>query len=401
MSQRQPRLSARLQGLGTTVFTEMTELAKRHDAVNLGQGFPDFEGPEVVREAAVDALRSGQNQYCRMFGVPELNRAIAAHQQRFRDLRYDPDREITVTSGATEAIFSTIQALCDVGDEVVAFEPFYDSYRAVAAMAGARTRWVPLRDPDFRFDPEELDRAIGARTRAILVNTPHNPTGRVFDRGELETIARLCRERDVVAIADEVYEHLVFDGEHVSLAGLEGMWDRTVTISSAGKTFSFTGWKVGWACAPPDLTAAIRTAHQFVTFCNSAPLQPAIAVALGLDDGFYRELRDGYRERRDLLCAGLAEVGFVPRVPEGTYFALADARPLGFADDAELCRTLPERVGVAAIPTTAFTSAKRPWSHLVRMAFCKSLPVLEEGVRRLRGLGGSEGGGSEGGGAGR
>ncbi len=383
---RQPHLTSRLQGFGTTVFTEMTLLAQRHQAVNLGQGFPDFDGPEPIKAAAIEAIRGGHNQYCRMTGLPELNRAVAAHQERFYGQSYDPDREVTVTNGATEALFATFQALCEVGDEVVFFEPFYDSYRACVAAAGGVARLVTLRSPNFDYDPEELERAISPKTRAILLNTPHNPTGKVFSRSELTHIAELCRRHDLLAVADEVYEHLVFDGEHVSLASLPGMRERTLTISSAGKTFSMTGWKVGWVCAPEPLTAAVRTAHQFITFCNSAPLQPAMADALAFGDDFYRQLTADYRDRRDRLCRGLTEVGFGVRPPAGTYFVLADIRPLGYGDDVEFCRMLPREVGVAAVPPTAFYVNKAAGRHLVRFAFCKTAAVLDEAIERLRRL---------------
>src|SRR5690606_6409666 len=272
-SARQPHLTARLQGFGTTIFTEMTRLAVEHSAVNLGQGFPNFDGPEFIKEAAIAAIRAGAHQYCRMSGLPELTRAIAAHQRRFYDLDYDPDTEVTVYSGATEAICATLQALCDTGDEVVLFEPFYDSYRASITMAGAVPRVVTLHAPDFSYRPEALEAAITAKTRAILLNSPHNPTGKVFAQAELEHIAALCQRHDLLAITDEVYEHLVYEGSHVPLASLPGMRERTVLISSSGKTFSFTGWKVGHTCAPPALSAAIRCAHQFVTFCTATPLQ--------------------------------------------------------------------------------------------------------------------------------
>ncbi len=390
---RQPYLTSRLQGFGTNVFTEMTLLAQRFDAVNLGQGFPDFDGPEEVKEAAVRAIRGGHNQYCRMTGLPELNSAVAAHQERFYGLSYDPDLEVTVTNGATEALFATFQALCEVGDEVIFFEPFYDSYRACVAAAGGVERLVTLRSPeggptqqggDFRYDFQELEQSITAKTRLLLLNTPHNPTGKVFSRSELEQIAELCRRHDLLAVADEVYEHLVFDGEHVSLASLPGMRERTITISSTGKTFSLTGWKIGWACAPEPLTAAVRTAHQFITFCNSAPLQPAMAQALAAGDDYYRRLETEYRERRDRLCRGLEEVGFGVLTPAGTYFVLADIRPLGYDHDVEFCRMLPEKVGVAAVPPTAFYVDKAAGRHLVRFAFCKTLAVIDAAVERLR-----------------
>ncbi len=383
---RQPHLTSRLQGFGTTIFTEMTLLAQRHGAVNLGQGFPNFDGPEQIKEAAIRAIRGGHNQYCRMTGLPELNRAVAAHQERFYGLTYDPDREVTVTNGATEALYATFQALLEVGDEVIFFEPFYDSYRACVAAAGGVERLVTLKSPDFSYDAQALEEAITAKTRVILLNTPHNPSGKVFSRPELEHLAELCRRHDLLAVADEVYEHLVFDGEHVSLASLPGMRQRTITISSTGKTFSMTGWKIGWACAPAPLTAAVRTAHQFITFCNSAPFQPAMAEALGAGDDFYRRLEAEYRERRDRLCRGLEEVGFGVQPPAGTYFVMADIRPLGYHDDVEFCRMLPEKVGVAAIPPTAFYVDKAAGRHLVRFAFCKTLEVLDEAIDRLHRL---------------
>ncbi|HET6584245.1 MAG TPA: pyridoxal phosphate-dependent aminotransferase [Nannocystaceae bacterium] len=382
-SARLPRLTAKLQGFGTTIFAEMTALAVRHGAVNLGQGFPDFDGPDFVKRAAIAAIESGRNQYARSHGLPELNLAIADHRARFYGLAYDPDTEITVTTGATEAIASTILALCDVGDEVILFEPFYDSYLATVAMAGATARIVTLRAPDFRFDPNELAAAIGPRTRAILLNSPHNPCGKVFSRAELEIVAALCKQHDILAITDEVYEHLVFDGQHVPLASVPGMRERTVMISSTGKTFSFTGWKVGYTCAPPDLTQAVRAAHQFVTFCNAPPFQLAMAEALRAPDDYFTSVVAEYRARRDRLCDGLASAGFGVLVPAGTYFVCTDIRPLGFADDMQFCRALPETVGVAAIPNSAFYANKSEGRHLVRWAFCKTDAVLDAGLARL------------------
>ncbi len=383
---RQPYLTSRLQGFGTTIFTEMTLLAQRHGAINLGQGFPDFDGPELIKEAAIRAIRGGHNQYCRMTGVPELNREVAAHQERFYGLTYDPETEVTVTNGATEALYATFQALLEVGDEVIFFEPFYDSYRACVAAAGGVEKLVTLRSPDFDYDRQALERAITAKTRAILLNSPHNPSGKVFSRREIEHIAELCRRHDLLVIADEVYEHMVFDGEHVPIASLSAMRERAITISSAGKTFSMTGWKIGWVCAPEHLSAAVRTAHQFITFCNSAPLQPAMALALAAGDDYYRQLEAEYRDRRDRLCRGLEEIGFGVRPPAGTYFVLADIRPLGYDDDVEFCRMLPRKVGVAAIPPTAFYIDKAAGRHLVRFAFCKTLEVLDQAIDRMRGL---------------
>lgn len=383
---RIPHLSARLQGFGTTVFAEMTRLAIENDAVNLGQGFPDFDGPEFVKEAAVEALRAGHNQYARTIGVPGLNRAVADHQRRFYGLDFDPDEEVTVYSGATEAIFAACQALLDTGDEVVVFEPFYDSYPASVAMAGGVMRTVTLRAPDFAVDVSELEAAVSPRTRAILLNTPHNPTGRVFTREELEGVAGICRERDLVAICDEVYEHIVLDGEHVCLAALPGMRERTITISSLGKSFGLTGWKLGWSCAPPALSRALRAAHQFVTFSTATPLQHAAAVALSAGDDYYRRLAEEYRERRDLLCSGLEQAGFLPVRPAGSYFVLADIRPLGYDDDVAFCLSLPRRVGVVAVPPSAFYVDKAAGRHLARFAFCKTTATLAEGIRRLQGL---------------
>lgn len=385
-SRRQPHLSARLQGFGTTIFTEMTRLAIQHGAVNLGQGFPNFDGPDFIKDAAVAAIRAGHNQYARMAGIPDLNRAIADHQRRFYGLAYDPETEITVYSGATEAICATFQALCDAGDEVVMFEPFYDSYRASVTMAGAVPRVVTLRAPDFSYRPAELEAAITPKTRAILLNTPHNPTGKVFNNSELEHIASLCREHDLLAVTDEVYEHLVYEGTHVPLASLPGMRERTILISSSGKTFSFTGWKVGHTCAPPAITAALRCAHQFVTFCTATPFQHALARAFVADDAFFIDLLAGYRARRDRLCNGLADLGLGVLAPAGTYFVMTDIRTLGYDDDVAFCRMLPEQVGVAAIPPSSFYVNAHEGRHLVRWAFCKTDDVLDEGLRRLQKL---------------
>lgn len=376
-------VSARLDGFGTSIFTEMTVLAVAHDAVNLGQGFPDFDGPAFVKQAAIEAIEQGHNQYVRSHGLPALNAAIAEHEERFRSLTYDPDEEITVCAGATEGIHATLQALLDPGDEVIVFEPYYDSYPACIAMAGAVMRVVTLRAPEFRYDREELAAAITPKTRAILVNTPHNPTGKVYDREELEDIARLCCEHDLLCITDEVYEHLVFEGEHIAMATLPGMRERTVRISSAGKTFSFTGWKIGFTAAAPALSRAVRTAHQFITFCNATPFQVALVEAFRAPDAYFESFLQEYRERRDKLCRGLAEVGLGVLEPAGTYFVTTDIRPLGYDDDVAFCRMLPEEVGVAAIPCSAFYENKEEGRHLVRWAFCKSDDVIDAGLERL------------------
>jgi len=373
-----------MQGFGTTIFAEMSALAERTGAINLGQGFPDTDGPSEVAEAAIEAIRAGYNQYPPGIGYPALRDAIAEHQLRFYDLEFDADTEILVTTGATEAIAASLLALCDDGDEVVTFEPYYDSYAACIAMAGAQRRVVTLQPPTYAFDPDALRAAITPRTRLLLLNSPHNPTGKVFTRAELELIAELCLEHDLLAITDEVYEHLVFEGEHVPLATLPGMRERTVTISSGGKTFSFTGWKIGWACAPAGLIAAVRTVKQFLTYAGGGPFQLAIAQALGLDDAFYAAFADDLRMKRDHLCRGLADAGFEVHRPSGTYFVTTDVRPLGEDDGAAFCRALPERCGVVAVPNVVFYDNLDAGRSLVRFAFCKRLDVLDEAVHRLR-----------------
>ena len=389
MSQRLPFLTSRLQGFGTTIFAEMTALAIEHGAVNLGQGAPDFAAPDVVKDAAIRAIAENRNQYAPGNGVPVLREAVAEHQRRFWGVDYDPQDEITITAGATEAICAALMALCDTGDEVILFEPYYDSYRASVAMAGATARVVTLQAPDFSYDPAELEALITPRTRAILVNTPHNPTGKVFTRAELEHVASLCVEHDLLAITDEVYEHLVFDGEHVALASLPGMRERTVLISSAGKTFSVTGWKIGWVCAAPALTTAVRTAKQFMTFTNGHPFQYAIAEGLRLDDSFFDDYTAGYRARRDRLVGGLRDVGMDVFEPQGTYFVTADVAPLGFDDGFEFCRTMPAKIGVAAVPNAAFYLDPRRGQSLVRFGFCKTDEAIAQGIERLQALRGS------------
>jgi N-succinyldiaminopimelate aminotransferase len=382
-----PLLAARLHGLGTTIFAEMSALAVATDAINLGQGFPDEDGPSEVAEAAVHAIRSGQNQYPPGIGIEPLRQAIADHQQRFWGLSVDPATEVLVTAGATEAIAAAVLSLCDPGDEIVAFEPTYDSYRAVAAMAGARLRAVTLVPPDHVADVDAMGALVSDRTRLVLLNSPHNPTGKVFTTDELAAIATLCVERDLIAVTDEVYEHLVFDGTHRPLASFPGMAERTLTISSAGKTFSFTGWKIGWATGPAPLVAAVRTAKQFLTYANGAPFQPAVAIGLGLGDDFFAGLSRTLRAKRDLLCDGLRAAGFEVFVPQGTYFATVDIRPVGGTDGLEFCRSLPERCGVVAVPSSVFYDDPTTGQHLVRFAFCKRTEVLSEAAERLAALG--------------
>jgi N-succinyldiaminopimelate aminotransferase len=381
------RMASRLHGLGTTIFAEMSALAVATGSVNLGQGFPDTDGPLAISEAAMAAIRGGQNQYPPGIGVPELRHAIAAHQQRFYDLAYDADVEVLVTTGATEAVAASVLALVEPGDEVIALEPYYDSYAANIAMAGGVRVPVTLRPPDFALDVDALRRAVTPRTRVILLNSPHNPSGAVLSRDELHGVADVAIEHDLVVISDEVYEHMVYDGAaHIPIATLPGMRERTVTISSGGKTFSFTGWKVGWVCAPPDLVDAVRTAKQFLTYVSGAPFQPAIAVGLGLPDEYFVELRDSMQQRRDLLCDGLADLGLEVYRPAGTYFVTTDVRPLGFHDGMEFCRELPGRCGVVAIPHQVFYDSDDAGRPLVRWAFCKRPEVLHEALERLQKL---------------
>ena len=381
-----PPLVVRMQEFGETIFAEMSALAARTGAVNLGQGFPDTDGPSEVADAAIAAIRAGENQYPPGLGIAPLRQAIADHQRRFYGIEVDPDTEVLVTAGATEAIAASLMALCESGDEVVTFEPYYDSYAASIALSGATRRVVTLRPPDYGFDPAELDAAVGPRTRLILLNSPHNPTGKVFGPDELDHIARLAIEHDLLVITDEVYEHIVFDGAHIPLSTLPGMAERTLTISSAGKTFSFTGWKIGWVSGPAELVAAVRTVKQFLTYVNGAPFQPAVAHALGLDDEVYASLADGLRSRRDQLCAGLADVGFEVLVPAGTYFATVDIRSIGEDDGRAFCLGLPERCGVVAVPNVVFYDHFDEGRHLVRFAFCKRPEVIAEALDRLRQL---------------
>lgn len=381
-----PYLVERMQGFGTTIFAEMSALAVATGSINLGQGFPDEDGPAEVIDTAVAAIRDGHNQYPPGIGIPELRHAIAAHQAKWWSLEYDPDTEVLVTAGATEAIAASLLALCEPGSEVVTFEPYYDSYAACIELAGARRRVVQLRTPDWSFDADALEHAIGPRTRVLLFNSPHNPTGKVFSIDELELVARLCVEHDLIAITDEVYEHLVFDGRHVPLATLPGMRERTVTISSGGKTFSCTGWKIGWICASPDLVDAVKTVKQFLTYVNGGPFQYGVAAGLGLPSDRILELGAALGEKRDRLSAGLAAAGLTVLPSAGTYFVNADIRGLGEDDGIAFCRTLPERCGVVAIPSVAFYDDQQAGGPLVRFACCKRLDVIDEAARRLEGL---------------
>ena len=380
-------LSRRLQGIAPTIFSRMSALAQSTGSVNLGQGFPDADGPPSVIAEAVAALRGGANQYAPGIGVPALRAAVARHQQRHYGLDLDPDTEVVVTTGCTEGIAAALLGLVDPGDEVVVLEPYYDSYVAMLQMAGGVRRPVTLRAPDFRLDPDDLRAAVTPRTRFMLVNSPHNPTGTVLDRSELEAIAAVAIEHDLVVITDEVYEHLTFDGHvHTPLATLPGMRERTLTLSSAGKSYSFTGWKVGWATGPAPLVGALLAAKQWLTFTSGSPLQPAVAAALDAEPDFPRTLAADLSVRRDLLVRGLTGAGLIPRVPEGTYFATTDVRHLGWDDGLSFCLALPERAGVVAIPAQVFyddADAPGGGRHLVRWAFCKDAAVIEDGVRRL------------------
>jgi N-succinyldiaminopimelate aminotransferase len=373
-----------MAGVGTTIFAEMSALAVATGSVNLGQGFPDVDGPRAVAQAAADAIMAGHgNQYPPGPGIPELRRAIAEHQQRFYGLAFDPAAEVLVTTGATEAVAAALLALVEPGDEVIAFEPYYDSYAACVAMAGGIRVPVTLRPPDFRPDLDALRSAVTTRTRLILLNSPHNPTGSVFTRAELEAIAELACERDLLVVADEVYEHMVYTGEHVPIGSLPGMADRTVSIGSAGKTFSFTGWKIGWVTASAELVAAVTSVKQFLTYVSGGPFQYAVAEALRMPDAYYAGISADLRGKRDLLCAGLAEAGFEVYPPAGTYFVTTDIRQLGESDGVRFCRELPHRAGVVAIPSAVFYDDPEAGRAQVRFAFCKRTEVLQEALARI------------------
>ncbi|WP_309127991.1 aminotransferase class I/II-fold pyridoxal phosphate-dependent enzyme [Microbacterium sp.] len=369
-----------------TIFAEMSAAAVRTGAINLGQGFPDEDGPAAVLEAARAAIAEGANQYPPGRGTPDLREAISEHQRRFYDLVVDPEQEVLVTAGATEALSATLLALIDgPDDEVVVFEPYYDAYAAAVALAGARLRTVPLRRPDFQPDLEELAAAVTDRTRIILVNDPHNPTGAVFGPEVLTEVVRLAHLHDAVIVTDEVYEHLSFHAPHTPVATLPGAAERTLTISSAGKTFSVTGWKIGWVHGPADLITAVLTVKQFLTYVNGSPFQPAIAAGLRLPDAYFSDAAATLRGKHELLGDALTSAGFEVFAPQGGYFTVADAAPLGGADAAAFCRSLPERAGVAAIPITAFVTRenRERYAGLVRFAACKKVDVLQEAARRL------------------
>lgn len=381
-----PPLASRLAGVPPTVFSEFSALAVRTGSVNLGQGFPDVDGPASVVERAVTALREGANQYAPGTGVPALRRAVAAHQRRHHGIELDPDTQVCITTGATEGIAAALLALVEPGDEVVLLEPSYDSYDAVIAMAGGVRRGVTLRGPGFRLDAAALRAAVTPRTRVLLLNTPHNPTGTVLTRAELAEVAAVAVEHDLVVVTDEVYEHLVYDGhEHVPLATLPGMVERTLSLSSVGKSWSFTGWKIGWATGPAHLVAAVLAAKQWLTFTSGAPLQPAVAHALDHEDAWPAALARDLQDRRDLLVGGLRSLGLEARSSEGTYFTVTDVEHLGWEDGRAFCEALPERAGVVAIPLQGFFGdpGRSGGRHLVRWAFCKTPAVIEDGLDRL------------------
>jgi N-succinyldiaminopimelate aminotransferase len=386
-------MARRVAGFGTTAFVEINALAREHHAVNLGQGAPDFDGPPEVLTAAVSAVNSALNQYAPGIGMPAVREAIAAHAERFYGHRVAPESEVLVTSGATEAVFAAILGLTDPGDEVIVFEPVYDSYVPNMVMAGVTPRYVPLRGEEWMFDPDELAQAFNARTRAIIVNTPHNPTGKVYSRDELTTIATLCQKHNVLAITDEVYEHILYDGAvHTRLATLPGMEERTLTISSLGKTFSVTGWKIGWAIGPEPLITAVNRAHQFITFAVASPLQAAAATALGLPPTFFETLRAMYQSKRDRMLDALQKAGFRALKPQGSYFIICDWRgvaPGHVTDDIQFAYWLIKEIGVACIPPSIFYQDpdKHLGRHLARFSVCKKDETLGAAAERLARLG--------------
>ncbi|KAM0952636.1 putative aminotransferase, class I/classII, pyridoxal phosphate-dependent transferase, major [Dioscorea sansibarensis] len=378
------QVAKRLEKFKTTIFTQMSMLAIKHGAINLGQGFPNFDGPEFVKEAAIQAIKDGKNQYARGFGVPDLNSSIAARFKKDTGLDVDPEKEVTVTCGCTEAIAATMLGLINPGDEVILFAPFYDSYEATLSMAGARIKVITLRPPDFSVPLNELKSAVSKDTRAILINTPHNPTGKMFSMEELEFIATLCKENDVLAFTDEVYDKLAFEADHISLASLPGMYERTVTMNSLGKTFSLTGWKIGWAIAPPHLTWGVRQAHAFLTFAISTPMQSAASAALRAPESYYEELKRDYEVKKAILVDGLKAAGFIVYPSSGTYFVMVDHTPFGFENDIAFCEYLIKEVGVAAIPPSVFYLNPEEGKNLVRFTFCKDEGTLRAAVDRMK-----------------
>lgn len=378
------QVAKRLEKFKTTIFTQMSQLAIKHGAINLGQGFPNFDGPEFVKAAAIQAINDGKNQYARGYGVPDFNSAVAERFKKDTGLVVDPEKEVTVTSGCTEAIAATILGLINPGDEVILFAPFYDSYEATLSMAGAKIKAITLRPPDFAVPLDELKSIISKNTRALLINTPHNPTGKMFTREELDEIASLCIENDVLVFSDEVYDKLAFEMDHISMASLPGMYERTVTMNSLGKTFSLTGWKIGWAVAPPHLSWGVRQAHSYLTFATSTPMQYAAATALRAPDSYYEELKKDYMAKKEILVEGLKAAGFKVFPSSGTYFVVVDHTPFGQKDDVAFCEYLIKEVGVVAIPTSAFYLNPEDGKDLVRFTFCKDEATLRAAVLRMK-----------------
>lgn len=385
------RLSTKAEQFTESVIREMTRKAMVHDAINLAQGFPDFPAPAEIKQAAIDAINADINQYAITWGAQSIRRAIADKVNRESALDIDPDRELTVTCGATEAMIATLMAIINPGDEVVVFEPFYENYGPDAILSGAVPRYVPLRPPDWSLDVERLEQAFSAKTKAVIINTPNNPTGKVFSRAELEAIGELCHRHDSLAVTDEIYEHIIYDEpgrdlRHHSMIAIDGMRDRTVVVNGMSKTYSVTGWRVGWTIAEPAITEAIRKVHDFLTVGAAAPLQEAGAVALSQPPDYYRELCDGYRERRRLMCDALERSGFEFTVPDGAYYVMTDISAFGHADDVAFADFLVEKIGVAVVPGSSFYSRPELGSQQVRFAFCKRKETLEQAARRLEQL---------------
>ncbi|CAN0898509.1 Methionine aminotransferase [Linum grandiflorum] len=378
------QVAKRLEKFKITIFTQMSMLGIKHGAINLGQGFPNFDGPDFVKEAAIQAIKDGKNQYARGFGVTDLNAAIAERFNKDTGLVVDPDKEITVTSGCTEAIAATILGLINPGDEVILFAPFFDSYEATLSMAGAKIKSITLRPPNFSVPLDEFKSAISKNTRAVIINTPHNPTGKMFTKEEMDTIASLCIENDVLVFTDEVYDKLAFEADHISMASLPGMYERTVTLNSFGKTFSLTGWRIGWAIAPPHLTWGVRQAHSYMTFATSTPMQSAAAVALRVPDSYYEELKRDYLGKKEILVKGLKEVGFEVFESSGTCFVMVDHTPFGHENDVAFCEYLIKEVGVVGIPTSTFYLNPEDGKKLVRFTFCKDEETLKSAIERMK-----------------
>ncbi len=380
-------INKKLAPFGSSIFAEMTKLANENNAINLSQGFPDFDGPEFIKDAACEAIRAGHNQYANTFGVPELRKAIAAKYKKFYDLTYDPNTEISVLAGATESLFTTIISLVNEGDEVILFEPYYDSYPVAVTMAGGRCRYASLKFPHFNVDLNHVESLVTKKTKMIVINTPNNPTGKVFTKDELEGIAKIAKKHDLIVLSDEVYEHITFDGaKHIPIATLDGMRERTITISSTGKTFSMTGWKIGTVCAPAKILEAVRACHQYVLFAVATPFQHAMIKGFEAPDKFYRDLLSFYNKKRNFMTKALRDVGFDIVVPEGSYFILADFTKFGFDDDVEFCKYLATEIKVAAIPPTSFYFNKEYGVNLVRFAFCKKEETLAAAADRLQKL---------------